>query len=170
MNFSLPNVDGNVISFKNYPDAKGFIVVFTCNHCPYAIAYESRLKNIHAKYAPLGYPLIAISSNDPTKYPQDSFDNMKIRATEKGFEFPYLFDESQDIARMYGAEKTPHVFLLQKTPAGLQLIYKGAVDDNYQSIDKVRTHYLADRLDSLLRGNQLSYSETIPVGCTIKWK
>ena len=170
MNFTLPNIDDSQISLDSYPDAKGFIIVFTCNHCPYAIAYETRFEQLHEKYAPQGYPLIAINSNDPIKYPQDSFENMKVRATDKGFKFPYLFDESQEVARAYGAKCTPHVYLLNKTDNELMLVYQGAIDDNYQSAARVKKHYLTDRLDVLLEGKNLTYSETVPIGCSIKWK
>ncbi|RMG23644.1 MAG: thioredoxin family protein [Bacteroidetes bacterium] len=170
MNFSLKNVDDRIVSLDDFPDAQGFIIVFTCNHCPYAIAYENRLKELHATYADKGYPLIAINPNDPVQYPQDSFEQMKVRAASKGFEFPYLFDESQEIARQYGATRTPHAFILQKTEDGLEVKYKGAIDDNYQSAHNVKQRYLAKQLDALIAGKAVPYKETAAIGCTIKWK
>ena len=170
MNFSLPNVDGRQISLDSYPDAKGFIVVFTCNHCPYAIAYEDRIKDLDTEFTPQGYPLIAISSNDPIKYPQDSFENMKVRAQDKGFGFPYLFDETQEIAQSYGAICTPHVFLLHKTPTGLQKVYEGAIDDNYRNPALVQRSYLAEQLRSLIEQGEVAPLAVQPIGCSIKWK
>ena len=170
MNFSLPNVDGRTISLDNYPDAKGFIIVFTCNHCPYAVAYELRLKEIHDRFAGRGFPLIAISSNDVTKYPQDSFDLMKVRAEQRGFQFPYLYDESQEVAHAYGAVKTPHVFVTVKDSDNWEVKYSGSIDDNYQNAKAVRERYLDDAVEALLAGEEVAVKETLPVGCTVKWR
>ena len=115
--FKLKNVDGKMVSLADYKKAKGFIVIFTCNHCPFAKAYEERIVALDKKYAPKGYPVIAINPNDPALYAEDSYDNMKVRAKEKGFTFPYLFDEGQTVFPQYGATKTPHVFILQKEGA-----------------------------------------------------
>src|SRR5690606_30003035 len=112
--FKLENIDGNQVSLADYPDAKGFIVIFTCNHCPYAVAYEDRIIALDEKYKPLGYPVIAINPNDPEVQPEDSMEEMRKRAAEKGFTFPYLLDLGQEIYPQYGATKTPHVFLLNK--------------------------------------------------------
>jgi len=125
--FSLKNVDNQNVSLSNYTYAKGFIVIFTCNHCPYAVAYEDRIIALDKKYRELGYPLVAINPNDPTKQPEDSFDNMKIRAKEKSFSFPYLFDDEQKIFPQYGAVRTPHVFVLQKNEKGNIVQYIGAI-------------------------------------------
>jgi peroxiredoxin len=169
--FSLPNVDEKALSLADFPDAKGFVVVFTCNHCPYAIAYENRLIALHQAYAPQGYPVIAINANDPVKYPQDSFENMQLRAREKSFPFPYLFDSRQEVARAYQAERTPHVMVLQKDEEGeLKEVYRGAIDDNHASEKQVKQTYLADVLDALLDGQQPPYRDTPAVGCSIKWK
>jgi len=107
--FKLKNVDGKFVSLSDYPDAKGFTVIFTCNHCPYAIAYEDRIIELDKKYKKLGYPVIAINSNDPEIAPDDSYDKMIVRAKEKGFTFPYLYDETQEVYRKYGAKRTPHI-------------------------------------------------------------
>ncbi len=169
MNFSLPNVDGRNISLDDYPDAKGFIIVFTCNHCPYAVAYELRLKEIHDRFAGRGFPLIAISSNDAQKYPQDSFELMKVRAAQRGWQFPYLYDETQEVAHTYGAERTPHVFVIVKEGDYWQVKYSGAIDDNYQNAAAVKERYLDDAVLALTDGKPVPMAQTVPVGCTIKW-
>lgn len=168
--FSLPNIHNQPISFDSYPDAKGFAVVFTCNHCPYAIAYEMRLIALHDHFAPLGVPVIAINSNDATKYKEDSFERMKIRSDQRGFTFEYLYDESQDVAHAYGALKTPHVFLLWKNGDELEVVYQGSIDDNYQNPAEVRDDYLADAIMAKLDGKEVKIPESIPVGCSVKWK
>ncbi len=168
--FALKNIDDSIVSLDNYPDAKGFIIVFTCNHCPYAIAYEERIKLLSEKYLQQDYPLIAINPNDPVKYPQDSFENMKLRAADKGFNFPYLFDETQEIAQNYGAEKTPHTFILKRDGIDIHLVYQGAIDDNYQKADQVSHKYVEDVLDALSKGKQVPVTKTNPVGCSVKWR
>ena len=127
--FNLKNVDGKMVSLADYPDAKGYIVIFTCNSCPYAVMYEDRIIDLHNKYASKGYPLIAINPNDPEIKPDDSYKNMQKRAKNKGFDFPYIFDEKQEIFPVYGATKTPHVFLLDDKKV---VQYIGAIDDNAQ--------------------------------------
>ncbi|MDX1907650.1 MAG: thioredoxin family protein [Bacteroidia bacterium] len=170
--FDLPNVDLRQVSPDSYPEAKGLILLFTCNHCPYVIAYEDRIKALHAQFAPLGVPVVAISSNDKAQYPQDSFEQMQVRAAARGFEFAYLYDESQEVARHYGAERTPHAFILWRTDAGWEIVYKGQIDNNssYKMPVPVTETYVADRVLQLLAGVALPYSETPSVGCTIKWK
>lgn len=166
--FSLVNVDDKNVSLADYTDAKGFIVIFTCNHCPYAIAYEDRIIALDKKYKNLGYPVIAINPNDPVKQPEDSFDLMKIRAKEKGFSFPYLFDEGQKIYPQYGATKTPHVFVLQRTEQGNTVQYIGAIDDNYDDANAVTEKYVENAVDALLNGSEIKVKETKAIGCTIK--
>lgn len=170
MNFSLKNVDGKMVSLEDYADTKGVIVIFTCNHCPYAIAYENRIKELHRTFEPQGIGLIAISSNDPKQYPQDSFENMKVRAESKGFTFPYLFDETQEVAKAYEATRTPHAYFLVGKEAGWEITYKGAIDDNYKSPDQVTERYLADHIESFLNRGPVKFRETPAVGCTIKWR
>ena len=116
--FSLMNIDDQKVSLADYDEAKGFIVIFTCNHCPYAVAYEDRIVALDAKYKTQGYPVIAINPNNPDVMEEDSFENMKIRAAEKGFTFPYLLDDGQEIFPQYGATKTPHVYILKKGADG----------------------------------------------------
>lgn len=166
--FSLMNVDDKNVSLANYTDAKGFVVIFTCNHCPYAVAYEDRINALDKKYKSLGYPVIAINPNDPVKQPQDSFELMKVRAKEKGFTFPYLFDNGQKIYPQYGATKTPHVFILQKTENGNIVQYIGAIDDNYDDASAVEEKYVENAVDALLAGNEVAVKETKAIGCTIK--
>lgn len=172
MNFSLKNIDGRLVSLADFPEAKGFILVFTCNHCPYAIAYEDRLQALHVNFAPQGFPLIAINPNDATRFPQDSFANMQQRAQEKGFSFPYLHDETQAVAKLLGAERTPHAFVLQRGSGGenLRVVYEGAIDDNYQNAALVREAYVAEQVQQLLDTGRSGYTETVPIGCSIKWK
>ena len=168
--FKLKNIDNSMVSLKNYKDAKGFVVVFTCNHCPFAIKYEDRLNALDAKYKQVGYPVIAINPNDTVQYPDDAFSEMKVRAQEKGFTFPYLIDETQNIAKTYGALKTPHVYILQKAGNKLVVKYVGAIDDNYDDETKVTQTYAANALDELLAGKDVAVKTTKAIGCSIKWK
>jgi peroxiredoxin len=168
--FNLKNVDGKYVSLKDFPNAKGFIVVFTCNHCPYAKAYQDRIIELDKKYKNKGYPVIAINPNDPQLVPDDSYDAMVTRAKEKGYTFPYLLDEKQNIYRQYGASHTPHAFLLQKENGALVVKYIGAIDDNYQDASKVTTPYLANAVDALLAGNSPNPAFTKAIGCGIKDK
>lgn len=165
--FSLKNVDGEMVAMANYPDAKGYVIVFTCNHCPYSIAYEDRLIELDKKYKELGYPIIAINPNDPAIVPEDSYENMVTRAQEKNFTFPYLFDEGQKVYPQYGAIKTPHVYVVNKTEAGNKIAYIGAIDDN-KNADEVTKNYLADALDALVAGEQPAESYTKAFGCSVK--
>lgn len=166
--FKLKNVDGKWVSMADYKDAKGFIIVFTCNHCPYAKAYEERIIALDRKYAPLGFPVIAINPNDPTAYPDDSYENMQKRAKEKGYTFPYLFDEEQSVYPLFGATKTPHVFVLAKADDAYTVEYIGAIDDNYEDASKVSVKYVGNAVDALLAGNKPEVTTTKAIGCSIK--
>ena len=166
--FSLMNIDDKKVSLADFADAKGFIIIFTCNHCPFAKAYEDRIIALDKKYKTLGYPVIAINPNNPESYPSDSFNNMKIRAEEKGFTFPYLLDDGQHIYPQYGAKKTPHVFILEKAEAGNRVQYIGAIDDNYQDSTKVEQRFVANAVDALLAGKEIQIKETKAIGCSIK--
>lgn len=168
--FKLKNVDQKFVSLSNYPDAKGFVVVFTCNGCPYAQAYQDRIVAIDRKYKSKGYPVIAINPNDPEIAPADSYDNMVSVAKEKGFTFPYLMDEKQDVYKTYGATRTPHVYVLQKKGSDLVVQYIGTIDDNYQDATKVTTPYLANALDALIAGTTPEPATTKAIGCGIKDK
>lgn len=166
--FSLKNVDNKKISLKDIKNAKGYIVVFTCNHCPYAVAYEDRIIALDKKYSKLGYPVVAINPNNPEKQKDDSFAKMQQRAKEKKFSFPYLLDEGQKIYPQYGATKTPHVYLLQKTAKGNVVKYIGAIDDNYEDAAAVKQKYVENAVDALLKNKEVSVKETKAIGCSIK--
>lgn len=165
--FKLKSVDGKLYGMSDYKDAKGFIVVFTCNHCPFAVKYEDRVNALAKKYKSKGYILLAINPNDPAVQPDDSFELMKVRAKEKGFAFPYLFDEGQKIYPQYGATKTPHVFLLDKNRI---VKYIGAIDDNVDSANDVKQKYLENAIAALESGKTPSPETTKAIGCSIKAK
>jgi peroxiredoxin len=166
--FSLKNVDGKNVSLIDYKSAKGFIVVFTCNHCPYAVAYEDRIIALDKKFKKLGYPVIAINPNNPEKSKGDSFEDMVVRAKEKKFTFPYLFDDGQKIFPQYGATKTPHIYVLQKTDKGNVVQYIGTIDDNYEDEKAVKVKYVEDAVNALLKNKEVSIKTTKAIGCTIK--
>jgi peroxiredoxin len=168
--FKLKNVDGKMVSMADYKDAKGFVVIFSCNHCPYVIAYEDRMIELHNEYAPKGFPIIAINSNDPEVQPQDSYEKMIERAKEKNFPFAYVFDEGQEIYPKYGATRTPHVYLLNKQGNDFIVEYIGTIDNNYKDASAVTETYLADAIDALLAGKKPAVTETKAIGCTIKVK
>jgi len=167
--FSLKNIDGKMVSLANI-EAKGFVVVFTCNHCPFSVMYEDRIIALSKKTEKLGYPLIAINPNDDVKYPDDSFENMKIRAKEKGFKFPYLRDDSQKIAKKYGALRTPHVYVLKREGKELKVKYIGAIDDNAEDASAVKNNYVENAVIALSKNVAISPETTKAIGCTIKWK
>lgn len=168
--FKLKNVDDKMVSLADYKDAKGFIVVFTCNHCPFSVKYEDRIIALDKKYAKKGFPVIAINPNDAAQYPSDDFENMKKRAKEKKFTFPYLHDETQAVATGFGATKTPHVFVLQKESDGLVTKYIGTIDDNSDNAKAVKEKYVEAAVDALLAGKSVEVTETKAIGCSIKWK
>lgn len=168
--FKLKNIDNKKVSLSQYKEAKGFIVIFTCNHCPWSQAYEQRIIDLDKKYKPLGYPVIAINPNDPDVQPQDSFEEMKKRAKKFGYTFPYLVDEGQDVTRDYGASRTPHVYILNREEEGLMVRYIGAIDDNTEHPDRVSQRYAEEALQDLLEGTYVRNGNTKAVGCTIKWK
>ena len=166
--FNLKNVDHKMVSLSDYADAKGFIVVFTCNHCPYAKAYENRIIALDQKYASKGYPVIAINPNDPKVEPIDSYEGMQKRAKEKGFTFPYLFDEGQTVYPQYGATKTPHIFVLNKEHGKNIVRYIGAIDDNYADANDVSHKYVEAAVDALLANEPIAQATTVAIGCSIK--
>ncbi|MBU1369953.1 MAG: thioredoxin family protein [Bacteroidetes bacterium] len=168
--FNLLNVDGTYVSMADYPDAKGFIVIFTCNHCPYSVAYEGRKIALAKQFAPQGYPVIAINPNDSTIVPLDSYSNMIKRADEKSFPYPYLLDADQSVFQRYGATRTPHVFLLNKEAGGLIVRYIGAIDNNYENADEATEHYVEDAIRALKDGDLPNPDFTKAIGCTIKIK
>jgi peroxiredoxin len=168
--FSLKNVDGKMVSLADYSDAKGYVVIFTCNHCPFSVKYEDRIIALDAKYKSLGYPVIAINPNDPEAKggAGDGYEDMKVRAQEKGFTFPYLYDDGQKVYPQFGATRTPHAFVLQKTDGGNVVKYIGAIDDNSDDASEVKEKYLENAINSLLEGNDPDPSKTVALGCSIK--
>ena len=165
--FELPGVDGKTYSLPALAEGKeATAVVFMCNHCPYVLAWLDRVIAIAKDYAGKGVAFAAINANDPAKYPADSFEGMQKLAKERGLPFPYLHDETQEVATAYGAERTPEIFLLD---GDLKLRYHGAPDDNYEETQP-SVPYLRNALDAVLAGQAPPIAETPPVGCTIKWK
>jgi peroxiredoxin len=163
--FTLPGVDGNDHSLDDYADAAALVVIQSCNHCPYVLAWEDRINAIQRDYADRGVRVVAISSNDVSSHPADSFENMVTHAADAGYVFDYLYDEDQSVARALGSERTPEVFVFDQQR---RLRYHGAVDDNRDDRD-VTAHYLRDALDAVLAGDEPPISDTPPVGCTVKW-
>lgn len=168
--FKLKNVDGKMVSMADYKDAKGIIVVFTCNHCPFAVKYESRIMDLDKKFKPQGYPVIAISPNDPTIVPDDSYENMQALAKKKNYSFPYLMDETQEITKTFGATKTPHVYILQKEKGAYIVKYIGAIDDNVDDAGAAKEKYVENAIANLQAGKPVSPETTKAIGCGIKWK
>jgi peroxiredoxin len=166
--FSLLNVDGEMVSLADFEDAKGFILIFTCNTCPYSVAYEDRIIALDKAYKSKGYPVIAINPNDPAAIDGDDLADMKVRATEKGFNFPYLQDVGQQVYPQYGATKTPHVFVLQKEGNNNIVRYIGAIDDSSRKPNKVKKRYVEQAVDALLAGKSPSTTTTKAIGCSIK--
>ncbi|WP_375560372.1 thioredoxin family protein [Bernardetia sp. OM2101] len=167
--FNLKNIDGEMVSLAGMEDAKGYIVTFTCNHCPYAKLYEDRLIALHNQFAEKGYPVVAINPNVSTTE-ADNFEAMIERAKEKSFPFVYLSDEDQSIAKTYGATKTPHVYVISKNKGKLKVEYIGAIDDNAKSAEEATETYVVDAVDALLAGKKVKKKEAKAVGCSIKWK
>ncbi len=168
--FKLKNVDGKMVSLSDFKEAKGFIVIFTCNHCPYAKKYEDRIIELDQKFKNQGYPVIAINPNDPNVQPEDGYKEMIARAKQKGFTFPYLVDEGQKIYPQYGATKTPHVFVLKKEGEKNIVKYIGAIDNNYDNPDDVSEYYVQDAVTTLLKEGTVKTQKTVAIGCTIKVK
>ncbi len=164
--FHLPAVDGRDRSLDDYTDATALVLVQSCNHCPYVQAWEDRLNAVQRDYADRGVRLAAISSNDADAYPEDSFEEMRARATREAFSFDYLYDADQSVARALGSERTPEVFLFDRER---RLVYHGAIDDS-RNEEAVTPRYLRDALDAVLGGQTPAVPETMPVGCTVKWR
>lgn len=165
--FSLKNVDGNFVSLSDYKDAKGYIVIFTCNTCPYAKMYEDRIIALHNKFADKGFPVVAVNPNDPSVSPGDSFARMQERAKEKAFKFPYVFDAGQTVFPQYGATRTPHVYVLDNNRI---VKYIGAIDDNAQNPASVEMRYVEDAVAAIQVGKNPKTTSTKAIGCGIKVK
>ena len=166
VDFKLKNIDGKMVSLADNKAAKGYIVVFTCNTCPYAKAYESRIIALNAKYASQGYPVVAINPNDPAVAPGDSYAEMQT----KKYAFPYLLDESQQVAKAYGATRTPHLYVLTRKGNDFVVSYIGAIDDNSEDASLVKTKYVENAMTEIIAGKPASTNSTKAIGCTIKWK
>ena len=165
--FSLKGTDGKTYALKDFAGAKALVVIFSCNHCPYVKAYEDRMVAVQRDYQAKGVRLVAINSNDAVNYPEDDFASMTARAKEKGFNFPYLCDDSQRTAKAYGATHTPHLFVFD---AARKLAYTGKIDDNWETPSAVKQRFLRDALDDIVSGKAPRVPETHAIGCTIKWK
>jgi peroxiredoxin len=169
--FKLKNVDNKMVAMVDYKYAKGIILVFTCNHCPFAKKYESRIMDLDKNYKPKGFPVVAISPNDPGVEPEDSFENMQKLAKVKGYTFPYLIDETQNVAKEYGATKTPHVYVLEKQKDETYVVkYIGAIDDNCEDQAAVKEKYVENAVNNILAGKPVTPDFTKAIGCGIKWK
>jgi peroxiredoxin len=168
--FRLKNVDGQYVSFKNYPNAKGFVIIFTCNHCPFAKLYPPRLNALNEKYSKLGVPLIAISSTDTITYEEDTYPSMVEKARAEAFNFPYLFDGAQKVAKNFEAQKTPHAYVIWKEKGKWVVKYNGAIDDNGAEPEKVENQYVAKAVDALLAGKAIEVKETKSIGCQILFR
>lgn len=158
--FSLANVDGKMISLESYKNAKGYIVIFTCNNCPYAKAYQKRIAELHNKYATLGFPVIAINTSD-------SKEDIKTRAKNENYPFVYLYDKTQEVTRAYGATNTPHVYVLKNDKT---IAYIGAIDNNYKDANAAEKRYVNDAVEALLANKEVTTTNTKAIGCSIKWK
>ena len=164
--FKLKNIDDKMVSLSDYKEAKGYIIIFTCNTCPFSVANEDRINALDAKYKSKGFPVIAINPNDPNASKGDGFEDMKTHASEKGFTFPYVFDEGQKVYPKFGASKTPHDFIVQKK--GMTVAYIGAIDDSSKNPDAVTEKYVENAVDALLAGKKPAKTETRAIGCSIK--
>jgi peroxiredoxin len=164
--FDLPGVDGRNHTLGEYADASVLVLVQSCNHCPYVLAWEGRLNDLAREYADRGVKIVAISSNDAEAYPADSFEAMAAHAREAGYVFDYLYDESQEVARALGSERTPECFVYD---SDRRLTYHGAIDDNREE-EHVTAHYLRDAIEAALAGEAPPVADTPPVGCTVKWR
>lgn len=170
LNFSLVNVDGKLVSLDDYADAKGLIIIFTCNHCPFAKLYPQRLNALNEKYKKLGVPLIAISSTDSVQYEEDDFAHMVQYAKKEKFKFPYLYDRDQSTAKHYKAQKTPHAFVIWKNKGKWQIEYEGAIDDNGMQAKDVKDAYVANAVEALLAGKTVAIQHSKSIGCQIYFR
>ena len=168
--FKLRNVDGKEVSLASYADAKGVIVVFTCNTCPYAKLYEDRIIALHKQFAPKGYPVVAINPNDPAQQPGDSFAEMQKRSKEKEYGFAYLQDDNGAVAKAFGATRTPQTYVLSKEPKGYKVEYIGALDNNHKDAAAADQKYVEEAISQLIGGKKPKTTSTKAIGCTIKWK
>lgn len=165
--FDLLAVDGKRYSRESFGESKLLVVAFTCNHCPYVQAYESRVMDLARRFSPKGVSFVCINSNDAKAYPEDSFEGMKERSKELGFNFHYLWDQTQAVAKAFNAACTPEFYVYD---ANRKLRYHGRLDDNHKDASAVKERYLESALDALLTGQSISKTQTAAMGCSIKWK
>jgi len=170
MEFKLKKIDGKFKALNDYKSEKGIILIFTCNHCPFSVAYEDRIIALHKKYSGLGFPVVAINPNDDKAYPLDSYENMIERAQEKGFTFDYLHDETQEVAKTFGATNTPHVFIVSNQQSHFKVEYIGAIDDNSYEPQSVKHRHVENAVDQLVKKIPITVTKTKALGCSIKWK
>lgn len=168
--FSLRNIDGKNLALEDYADAKGFIVIFTCNHCPFAKLYTKRLNELNTKYKALNVPLLAINSMDTLVYEDETFEKMQQRAKSQKFNFPYLYDNMQTVGKEFGADHTPHAYVIWKRNNQWTIEYSGAIDDNGAEPSKVTNAFVANAADELLLGKAVSMPETKSIGCAIFYR
>ncbi len=168
--FKLKNVDGKMVALSDYKSAKGVIVIFDCNTCPYSKAYNERIQALNKNYASKGFPVIAINANSPELSPGDSFEEMRAVAKKKNYEFPYLIDETQQVAKSFGASNTPHVFVLQHVGNDFKVAYIGAIDNNTRDAANADKKYVEEAVEALLAGKTIPTEKTKAIGCGIKWK
>ena len=168
--FSLHNIDGKILSLKDFPESKGFIIVFTSNGCPFAKLYPQRMNEMNLKYIPLGVPLIAINSSDTLQFEENSLTEMMKSANENNFNFSYLSDPEQIVAKDFGAKKTPHAFVIWKENNNWVIKYNGAIDDNAAHPELVKNKYVESAVDELLKGEDVKITETKSIGCSIIYK
>jgi len=168
--FKLKNFDGKMVSLADFKQAKGFIVIFDCNTCPVSRAYNTRIISLSKKYASQGFPVVLINPNSAEVVAEESYEAMSVHAKEHGYDFPYLYDESQEVVRKFNPTNTPHVFVLNKTSEGLRVAYIGAIDNNSRDGSKADKHYVEDAVNELLAGKKVTVTKTRAIGCGIKWK
>ena len=168
--FKLKNVNNKEVSFASFPKAKGFIIVFTCNTCPYAVGYEQRIIDLDKKFSSQGYPVIAINPNDPEASKADAFDKMQDLAKSKKYPFPYLFDAGQKVTDAYGAKHTPHIFIVSKTAKGNVIEYVGAIDNDPEGTKAEKIKYAEDAIAALKSNQKPAVTQTKEIGCSVKRK
>lgn len=167
IDFKLPGVDGEEYSLESFSGDSVLVIIFMCNHCPYVKAVIQRLIDLQQEVSDQGVRLVGINCNDAEKYPDDSFESMKSVSKEWGMNFPYLFDESQEIARKYNAVCTPDIYVYGEER---KLLYRGRIDDNWEKPDQVTQRSLKQAIDCILAGQKVSEEQIPSMGCSIKWK
>ena len=165
--FALPGVDGRTYRLSDFAEHPLLVVIFWCNHCPYVQAWEGRTIDLARRYGPKGVGFVLINPNDARAYPEDRLESMVLRAREKGYPFPYLQDETQEVATAYGALVTPHPMLFDRER---RLLFQGRIDNDHRHPERVTDRYLERALDQALEGRPVAPSELTVAGCTVKWR